>query len=334
MKNISNYIKLLVVILIVVIIFLFAKGKTSSANEDTLLSLTTQNIINVIKHECKETKVLKKEYTDMYILSDGNLVPDLGIKKLTNLSGIIYVNDYCNLKVNIYNDEYRITKGYKEKDIKMVINDKNDFIKNLEFYYAGDSIIEGYGNNFHGIAKNLEETYGAYTVEDYSVSGSYLVKPAGAASIQTQIFDMVNHQNSSEDYGRNSVVIFNGGCNDFFNAQGLKITYDNKDNGLMDYSNALRKSFDEILSVSQAKQIEAPIIYVFPYVEMDIDKYNFWYNITKSIIDEYNNDNIILVKADRYLIRDDLLDDGIHVRESGYQKLAKVIYNILEEYYS
>ena len=88
---------------------------------------------------------------------------------------------------------------------------KFDLIKSLDFYGAGDSITEGYGNDYVGVLDTLASTFGAKINKDYSISGSFLTNSGdnGTVGIQKQISNALARLNV-EGYTNDTVLVIDG----------------------------------------------------------------------------------------------------------------------------
>lgn len=215
-----------------------------------------------------------------------------------------------------------------------------NLIKTLEFYGAGDSIMEGYGNNYIGVLDTMNKNYAVNVAKDYSVSGSRITNSAnnGTISVHQQIGIALARLNA-DNYTSNTVFVFDGGGNDAIAiAQGEPgITMSNMDSGNTDIAKAFSDIYGAIVAAQDTAGVRAPMVYIIP--KLAADEYNdvnlALQQTIKDLAAMVNDDRLILIDCNEILTATgDLADDKIHLTESGYAKVNKVIVESLYDYYN
>lgn len=291
----------------------------------------TENIINLskkLKDTCNEEKLNNLSITKLYTFKNGIQIPNIKSYFPFLENGKIEVDDSCNLRMNVSNDNFKAVKGFV--DFNITITELSDnFIENLEFYYLGDSLMEGQGNNYRGISYYMTKEYNTYTSKDYSKAMSLLTRPINVLTIQEQFDKFVDRLSASSEYSEDTVIIFDGGVNDLYYANLYGLKFDGTGNVSNDYIVALKRSFDILLEIQKLRQVDQPIIYMIPYgYGKDL------LTVINTHANEYlNHKNIIILDLNDIFVDEDIYPDGIHIQESGYKKMSKKIYQLLEEYY-
>lgn len=197
-------IELLAVILILGVIALIAVPKVASAIDLARMNtfkISIGNVVKAVEQKCQLEMLKSNEVTNLYVFENGKSSIDLDMKGPLPDSGKIYVDSDCNVKINVIDEKFKAVKAYDDDEV-IVMELSKDFIENLEFYYLGDSLIEGYGNNYRGISYYMESTYNTYTAKDYSISGSFLTQPSEKLTIYSQFTNMLNRMGVSATYGK------------------------------------------------------------------------------------------------------------------------------------
>lgn len=116
------------------------------------------------------------------------------------------------------------------------------------------------------------------------------------------------------------------------NADKYGITFDGSGPKESDFLSALNQYLYLLLEAQNMSNVTQPFIYVIPALSSEYAIEYF------SKIEEYlkslNRDNILVLDLNDILTSDDLQADGLHIKESGYKKFAKKIYDMLDEYYN
>lgn len=213
-------------------------------------------------------------------------------------------------------------------------------MKNLKVYLAGDSIIEGYGNDYKGVADYLTGNYGVRNsnIKDYSTSGAYITNKAPdnvVTPIQKQIGNMLARVNASSTENENSVIIFDGGGNDVLNYATQGITMTNSGDADSDILSAFSNCVGAISSAQSAKGFTAPIVYIQPMITAgDTGVNTAWSSATKTLADNSGLSNLIYIDCNTLLTTDDLQADGVHIKDSGYKKICNAIALELCQHYN
>lgn len=330
MRKIRKIILIVLILMISILLSLLYKSKMNIENVNiSERGEFAENIINLskfIKDKCNNEKNSNTSITKLYTIKNGLQNPILKGYFPFLKNGKIEVNDNCDLRINIRNDRFKAVKGFVDFNITITeLSDK--IIENLEFYYLGDSLMEGQGNNYRGISYYMSKLYNTYTSKDYSKAMSLLTKPTGALTIQEQFDKFVDRLLASSEYSENTVIIFDGGVNDLYYKDIYKLRFNGTGNISNDYIVALKNSFNRLLDVQTKRQIEQPIIYMLPYGK---DLLTFINSYASEFL---SNKNILILNLNDILLEEDIYPDKVHIQESGYKKIVKTIYEMLDEYY-
>ena len=220
-------------------------------------------------------------------------------------------------------------------DMTKVVNK----MKDLKMYVAGDSIMEGYGNDYKALSDYLVGNYGVPKgkVKDYSISGAYLTNKGPANSvvpIQKQISNMLARIHESTTESENSVIIFDGGGNDVLNYVAQGITMTNSGDADSDILSALANSVGAISAMQTEKNFKSPIVYIQPMITAgDTGVNTAWSQATKQLFDASDLDNLVYIDCNTLLTADDIQSDGVHIKDSGYKKICNEIAYKLCTYY-
>lgn len=257
-----------------------------------------------------------------------------------SISGIFYYKKKCkNCDVE---KDVEVAQQIKEKAKKVF--EKEDENKKLEgktIAFIGDSLIEGYGNDFHGFDYYLSQNLPNTNFINNSKSGSTITDNSGEDNIV-----IINQVRTLE--GNPDVIILDGGANDiigyglgFLNNDLKKEIYldENQDSVILDFEEILQElknKFpntklcyfnpflidDETIShLTQDEEIANDIkqrrIDFLVYVEKLCEKYNIEY---------LDVSNLIVGTEEQYR-----QSDYIHLNEKGYKLLTPLLLKKLNE---
>lgn len=216
---------------------------------------------------------------------------------------------------------------------------KFDLIRSLDFYGAGDSIMEGYGNNYTGVLDTLSSTYGAKINKDYSISGSFLTNSGdnGTIGIQKQISNALARLDV-EGYTNNTVLVIDGGGNDIlkFGQGGSSITIQNMDNPDTDIAAAFSSCWSAITAMQTQKGANAPVVVIVPKFKGEAlrDTNAALQSVFTSLKAMVSDERFVLIDCNNIITDDDILNDDIHMNANGYAKVNKAIVDALYDFYN
>ena len=142
-------------------------------------------------------------------------------------------------------------------------------MNSLSLHLAGNSVMEGYSNNYNGVGDYLSSTWGSKVMTDYSISGALMTKySAHNSSVYKSITKIA--EKLEDTYTSKDVVIFDGGGNEligFDKGDFPDVTFDYSGNSTQtDVLTSWASSIGALLDTMEAQGVEAPIIYLMPYV--------------------------------------------------------------------
>lgn len=121
MKNKGfTLIELLAVILVLAIIALIAIPTISNIidqSKEGAFRASVQNIVKVIEDDCQIQKIKGIELKNNYVVSDKKITPTVEITNVSYINGQVLVDDDCNTKVYLSNDNFVGKKNYSDTDI-------------------------------------------------------------------------------------------------------------------------------------------------------------------------------------------------------------------------
>lgn len=283
-------------------------------NDSGLASVTTT------VHQ-DETKWMGTELSDTPITTSGTITaPDDAVFGAGIWSGQLNFTINCNEDTNMTQAKF-------------------DLIRTLDFYGAGDSIMEGYGNNYIGVLDNLANTYSAKINKDYSISGSFLTNSGdnGTIGIQKQISNALARLDV-EGYTNNTVLVIDGGGNDIlkFGQGGSSITVQNMDNPDTDIAAAFSTCWGAITAMQTQKGANAPVVVIVPKLKGEElrDTNAALQSVFTSLQAMASDERFILIDCNNIITDDDILSDNIHMNANGYAKVNKAIVDALYDYYN
>lgn len=215
-----------------------------------------------------------------------------------------------------------------------------DTMRSLNFYGAGDSLMEGYGNNYVGLLDSLHDDYGIKISKDYSIAGARITKvnTNGIIDIQTQISNALARI-EAEGYKDNTVLIFDGGGNDAIAAaKGEPISFSDMDDPNKDIGMAFATIWGAITGMQDSAGVNAPVVYIIPKLnDAGMESCNAGLQSTilslKSAVSD--DPRLIIIDCNDILTADaDLQEDGVHLTSSGYKKVNRAITMALYDYYN
>ena len=258
-------------------------------------------VIKEVQKQCYRSIKNEEKLIARYIFSDGISSSELNKDIDFEIDGNIYVNSDCRIKMDITDGIYVATKNYADDKIFVENETNKHLMENLELYYFGDSLIEGYLNDYNGVAHYMEELYDTYTVKDYSVSGSFLTAPNGVGSINAQFSVLMSRLENIPMYSNNIVIVFNGGTNDFMYKNVRSVSFDAEGSEEMDFYLSLKKYINSLKEIQEIKKVNAPIVYLLPRLRIDSNDYNEWIKKTKRCLDSLQVENLIVIDSNEVL---------------------------------
>lgn len=214
---------------------------------------------------------------------------------------------------------------------------KANFMNTLKFYGAGDSIMEGHGNNYNGVLNNIVNLYGGTILKDYSQSGAYITKlgDANISDIQTQV-GRVLARAQFEPFDEKTVLIFDGGGNDVMNMGTTGGTFNDCDGDTdNDVLSAFANVYGSVKAIKDTQAPNAPIVFIIPAMEntLGTDGSAGFISGFKEVANNAGSD-LIVIDCHEFITSTDFTNDGLHLNQSGYNKLTKEIVDALYEYYN
>lgn len=215
---------------------------------------------------------------------------------------------------------------------------KKALMRTLNLHIAGDSIMEGFKNNYRGVGDYVSADWGSTVATDYSLSGAYLTQyPNKNSSIyhsMLRIADKLNYGMTAKD-----VVIFDGGGNELlvYDEGGYDdITFNFSGGVTTDVLSAWAGSINGVLDVMEAQGVEAPIIFLLPYVPQTSMYETYRSKILSAAEKQINQgvDNVFIIDMKDLLQDSDYNSDKIHWNASAYEKISDKIADVLYDYYS
>lgn len=216
---------------------------------------------------------------------------------------------------------------------------KFDLIRSLDFYGAGDSVMEGYGNDYIGVLDTLSNTYAAAINKDYSISGSFLTNSGtnNTIGIQQQLGTALARI-GTEGYTDKTVLVFDGGGNDMiaYGQGGSNITIQNMDSPDTDIAAAFSNCWGSITGMQTTHGVTAPVVFIIPKFTGEAlnDTNTALQSVILSLETMASDNRLLIIDCNDILADSDIQDDNIHVKASGYTKISKAIVNALYDYYN
>lgn len=222
---------------------------------------------------------------------------------------------------------------------------KVNLFSNLKFYGAGDSIMEGHGNNYKGVLDYLTESYGGTILNDYSISGTFLsIDGVEAIDGEPEVLTPIPYQlakavsrSSFEPWDDNTVIIFDGGGNDILNMDRAGTTLDATptefgDNPSLDIVDAFAVTYSMIDTERADSDADALIVFLVPVFRDVLGTETEYAAKIKNIASEC--ENLVYVDFNEFIELEDFQSDGIHLKDSGYKKVTKAIGEAIYKHYT
>lgn len=239
-----------------------------------------------------------------------------------------------------------IAENYiEEKEEKEIV--END-LKGKSIAFIGDSLIEGYGNDFKGFDYYLSQELPNTNFINNSKSGSTVTDNSGDDNIV-----MINQAQSLE--GNPDIIVFDGGANDIIGYSLGFLNNDLKKNigtvNMNDTSvteeDSVIQDFEEVIEVLKTKFPNAKLCYLQPFLldaetvrnlTNDIDAQNEIISRRDYMFSEIQK-MCIKWKIDYLDVSNEFKDTGltyrnddwIHINEAGYKILILDILQKLKE---
>ncbi len=222
-------------------------------------------------------------------------------------------------------------------------SEKIAMFSNLELYGAGDSVMEGYGNDYVGTMDYLEKMYGANVSKDYSISGATIKSYDGynVVSVGQQIVQMLARMNEEKPTNQ-TVLVWTGGGNDYLKAiisaaeSGGDLAAASSDC----IHNIIYPTMQQVYSAISAMYANAGVndfvtVYIIPSLKANIgsDGSSAFAFAMKSL---WSNvpDNVLVVDCTEFMTDEDFQSDGLHWSDTGYRKVSAKIAEVLYEHYN
>lgn len=230
---------------------------------------------------------------------------------------------------NCTGDEYE----YREINLTADLNEfQRGFMSFTHVIAMGDSIMEGAGNSFYGMADILQTFYDVKITVDTSASGCLLTNYQDPYTSIPNVYTQLAYVESVLDLGHlepNSFIVMDGGTNDqlwgYSTMPGL--TFYEPENGEHD----LMYSTDYIVKrVLDATRHKVPVIYVIPCLDnLDTTEANVpQMEYLKTLQQEG-----VYVIDERNLVSTEDFSDSVHINGQGYLKVTKAIAQCVCDYY-
>lgn len=219
---------------------------------------------------------------------------------------------------------------------------KTAVIENLELFGAGDSVMEGFANGYKGVLDTMAVSYRAPIGRDDSSSGAFITKEGTeeVTDIQAQTGMILGRIGT---YTEDTVFIFDGGGNDLMEyqtkteaSQPTNITLNNWGHPDTDIGSAYISVVSAVDALQDAAGVEAPIIFIQHDLSRQVgssynDAWKFTFDSAKASM---ALPNVIHIDVNTICSNEDYQADNIHLKQSGYDKIATAISDALYDYYT
>lgn len=227
-------------------------------------------------------------------------------------------------------------------DTTLLNAEKIAVLQDLKLYGAGDSVMEGYSNSYVGLLDVLSSSYRSTIERDYSASGAFITKEGttGITDIQQQTGMALGRIGT---YTADTVFIFDGGGNDLMEyqtkteaSQPTNITLNNWGQPNTDIGSAYINVVSAVDALQNTAGVEAPIIFIQHDLSRQVgasynDAWKFAFDSAKASM---ALPNVIHIDVNTVCSSSDYQADNIHLKQSGYDKIATAVSDALYDYYT